>query len=355
MFNRLVIIGNYDEEKNNGPTGVIKGLIKGFKENDFLNYQMLLFEKNMKKSQYIVKILKKIHNSKDCVINVHTDGYLIPFFVFMLSLFFKQNKYYLTCHGIGLMEKQYEVPISRKNLFIEKILYKHFPNLICVSKMQKNDISKIYHRVKNVYVIENGTDAWEYKKKNAKALEKKSDLLRILTLGGLSECKGLHETLKLCKKLHDNGIKYKLDIYGSVRNEKQYTDFLEELNVLGIQEYVAYKKYIEDKSELYEIIQKYDVMLCLSRYDTFNVAILEAIALGCYCVTSEKCGASEIINSKNLGIVYDYSNDKEVISYFKSIANNQISNENFYQYENIRKHYSWKGVSRDYMNLVNYE
>lgn len=354
MPEKLVLIGNYNRGKNNGPTGVIKGLIKGFEENDFQKYELLLYEKGDNKIQYIIKVIKNVIGVRGQVVNVHTDGYLIPFIVYILSFLNRNNKYYLTCHGIGKIENERGESISKKNLFLEKILYKGFPNLICVSEMQKKDILDLYKRKKKVIVIENGTDAWNYRIDLSES--KKVGKIRIISLGGLSECKGLYELLDLCKDIQDNDIEYQMDIYGTVRDESQMTDFQGKLEKLGIEKSVKYQKYITDKQELYRTIQKYDVMFCLSKYDTFNVAIIEAIALGCICIASSKCGAADIIKRENLGMVYENENSKEILCYLKNL----LSDPNYRN--EIRKkgllletQYSWKGISKKYIDMVKYE
>lgn len=354
MYDKLVIVAGFQEDKNNGPTGVIKGLIKGFNVNGFTDYELLLYKNDESKSAYIKRMVKKIFGCKNCIINVHTDGYIIPFIVYFLTLLNKKNKYYLTCHGLSKIEKNFDVNINKKNIFLEKILYKHFPNLICVSRMQKDDIFKLYGRKDNVNVIENGTDAWDVYKVTER---KKEHLISIINLGGLSERKGLTTTLKLCRSLKDKNISFKMDVFGSKVNESQQKYFEEMVNKLDLQNEVHYVKYISNKDELYETIQNYKIMLCLSEYDTFNVAILEAIALGCICISSNRCGATDIVLKNNAGFAYsnDENNLSEIVNYIESLANCENKNICCVQYDNLKTEYSWKGISKKYIDMVKYD
>ena len=297
-------------------------------------------------------MVKKILGCKNCIINVHTDGFIIPFIAYFFSLFNDKNKYYLTCHGISKVEKEYGININKKNLFLEKILYKHFSNLICVSQMQKNDIFKLYGRKRNVSVIENGTDAWDYRKD---CINKKQ--INIINLGGLSEIKGLATSLNLCKHLKARNICFKMDIYGNNIDKTQEKRFEDMVNEFNLNKEVHYVKYISNKDELYDTIQNYNIMLCLSEYDTFNVAILEAIALGCICISSNRCGATDIVLKNNAGFAYskEENNLNEIVDYIESFANCENKNICCVQYDNLKNEYSWKGISKKYIDMVKYD
>ena len=129
------------------------------------------------------------------------------------------------------------------------------------------------------------------------------------------------------------------------------------INEFNLNKEVHYVKYISNKDELYETIQNYNIMLCLSEYDTFNVAILEAIALGCICISSNHCGATDIVLKNNAGFAYskEENNLSEIVDYIESFEKCENKNSYCVQYNSLKNEYSWKGISKKYIDMVKYD
>lgn len=342
--NKFIIIGNTVGNKNNGPAGVIKGVIAGFNEIGYENYITVLKDDNSKK--FIFKLIKVILCTENSVINVHTDGYIIPMMVLLLRIFNRKNRYYLTCHGVCAIERDFNIKIPLKNYLLERVLYRKFPNLICVSEMERKDVLKCYGRKDNVIVIENGTDAWKYVEMERSQYEKN---IKIMSLCGTSKNKGFEEFCELIRYLKDNRIEVEADVFGT----GNLLEFENRVKYYDVETEMKFNGYIDNKEQVYEKIKAHDILVCFSHYDTFNVAILEAIALGNICFCSDTCGASEIIREGKFYPIFEI-NKKNYDDLMKFIENKfeplKVTSE---KYKELKEKYSWKGIAKKYIELLN--
>lgn len=303
---KLFIVGNCYDKQCNGAANVIRNLIAGF-ENLNIDFETILVSEHFSKKQVISRVLKILLFEKNCVINVHTDGLILPFLVYLCSLLDSKNDYYITVHGSYLIESSFGRVPKKKYLFMEKIIYKNFRNMICVSEMQKKDLIFLYNRSKPTYVIPNATDAMNF----AIAKAELNELPHLLMLGGIRSEKGIWKTLQLVDYLHkEKQVLAYLDIYGNVESDSLKQEYFERLKELHLDEYIQYKGMLSNKEQVYSIIENSDFQLCLSNYDSFNVAILESIVLGCPCLCTNKCGASSFVVDTNCGIVVDNEDDE---------------------------------------------
>lgn len=78
------------------------------------------------------------------------------------------------------------------------------------------------------------------------------------------------------------------------------------VRLLNIQNNVEFLPYQENIQEFYKSI---DVLAAPSIEDTFNLAVLEAMAYGKPCIVSSNAGASEIIKDGENGFVFDIKNN----------------------------------------------
>lgn len=349
----LVSKTNFSGECLNGPTGVIYELVNQFKKRK-LDFYLLNYEPSqVSKVKYFFRLIRCILFSKDCVINVHTDGYMIPFITLILSKINKKNKYYLTVHGLQAIESKFVKAKNKKN--IEKITIQNFNNIICVSEMLKKDILNLYKRNNNIFVINNGVDSIYFNKK-FRCCEKKSNIIRFISTGGIRKRKGIFETIELFKYLKDNlrTNTCKLDIYGPIDDGIEES-FYNEIKNFNLEQNIYYKGIEKDKQLLYENYSNYDFNLCLSLYDTFNVSVIESMSVGIPAIVSNKCGAAYLIDHYQEGFIIDLnSNYKEdiyniLIDFIKNPNKFSCINENCIR--SSRK-FSWENICNQYVSLL---
>ena len=350
---KIVLVGNMCGRKTNGPRAVMQKLSETMDEMG-VETEKLFLEPGMSKIKYIIYIIISICFSRNKSVNVHTEGFLLPMLIFLISRVNRHNTYFLTVHGVYAIEAGIYGTDKSIYKYLERVLYKYFDNIICVSKMLKLNIIKVFHRKNRIVVIGNGTDAVKYSKDNAISKDGRN-CLRFISVGGINVRKGINELLELIDYLvNKNNIDVNVDIYGGIQNkdiEQAFYKYLEEHNLTDS---IRYRGYISDKQELYQLYTKYDFHLCLSRYDTFNVAIIESMVMGCPCICSNMCGAKDFISSDN-GLVVSLEDDyKTNIHNFlkKTYIDTNIYRQMCVAAKNIDEYVNWQYITKQYMDLL---
>jgi len=346
MQKKLIVIAKCFDSSTSGPANIVRGLINEF-ENEHLPYVAILFKEENSKRAFLREVVKVLREEQGAIVNVHTEGFLIPLMVYLCSIFFRKHSYYLTVHGIYKIEADMEKAYSRKYVLVEKFLYKYFQNLVCVSHMLKNDIKNMYGRMENVIVIPNATDA------HSNEIFVPRKVKEIISLGGLRRCKGIEDVLQLANVIKQRILPIHISVYGVAEENLEW--FMQQSNDKELNSIVVYRGLIQDKNELYDIIRRADAQICLSHYDTYNVAIAESLVLGCPCIATDRCGASYLIKNKRNGFVINESiaveNDFcEVTEYILSLdsATRREVEEDMIYYSNML---SWKNVVKLYSEL----
>lgn len=142
---RILIIAKCYKKDVSGPANIIRGLIRQF-DKESINYKALLLEEGMDKVSYLTSIVQELKKKDKSVVNVHTDGFLLPLFILLMSKIYRKHSYYLTVHGIYRIDKGKRA--QWKYVMLEKYIYRHFNNIICVSEMLKDDLEELYKRKK---------------------------------------------------------------------------------------------------------------------------------------------------------------------------------------------------------------
>ena len=341
---RIVIIAKCYKRDISGPANIIRGLIRQF-DKDGINYKALLLEEGIYKVSYLKQIVQELRKKDKTIVNIHTDGFILPLFIMLMSKIYRKHSYYLTVHGIYRIDKGKNS--NWKYLILEKYIYKHFSNIICVSDMLKDDLKKIYKREKNVYVIPNATDA------NSNKVFKEKSVKEIVSLGGLRTRKGIKAIMACAKEMKKTNIPFHISLYGE--DENNWNSFVEQIRKDNLKDQVEYFGNLMDKQKVYDIVRSADVQFCFSVYDTFNVAVAESLVLGCPCISSDRCGASTLIQNNFNGLVVniaeEYNNHFEkVIEFIRKLdkEKREIIEQKAKDYKEI---FSWKNIAKKYAEL----
>lgn len=349
---KVLLIGRQNQNNSNGPEAVVASLNKEFLQRNDIEYIPFLYNRESTSLNSLRRLITAILTNKNIIVNVHSSGLLIPFLVMILSKFSRTNRYYLTLHGLHTIESKLNGSYKKIYACIEELLIRHFDNIIVVSEMMKKNLEDMYNRVKNVYIIPNGcevfdaeTDVVDYENK-----------LQILSLGGLKKRKGILETIKVFSILYYKyHLNFVLSIYGPEENEytKEWlNDYLKQNNISN--EIIEYKGMIKDKRDVCTHIARSHFQIALSKYDTFNIAIAESLAIGCPVIASSLCGASYLISSPTEGLVVDLDSDnitETIYKYIKKYSNIVSNEEKRAIAQKNRKALSWRNVVDEYINL----
>lgn len=348
---KIILIGEINDfEKPTGPGTVIKNLLLEFK-NKNLNYQYInsYTTNKFQKIKLIFELIKLIFK-KNCIINVHSFGYTVPLIVYYISKINKTNLYYLTLHGIYSVEQsiEYNKAIPNKILKKEKKVISLFPNLICVSEFLKSYVAINYNRCKNVYVAYNSIDLkYDHNKKN----HLESNEIKIVLAGGISNRKSILETIDLIDYINKNtDLNVQLHVYGSICNKMLYSKFQKKFISIN-------NVYFHGKVNFSDLIMEYansHFLIALTKFDTFNLTVLEAMLQYTPAIVSNNAGVSELLTNNKNGFIIDMSKDyyNDIIDILKLV--------NTKTYENIRnnayttaKQYDTKTMLESYIDIFN--
>lgn len=246
----------------------------------------------------VLKLIIKIPFAyKGYSICVHQNGFRVPMALCMLSKVNRANDYYLVVHGIAAEESKYR-PVLPRDLKLEPKLIKKFPNLICVSKFEAGVLERLYGRTENVTVIGNGVDLPGAADLDALLAKKRSSNPPVvITTGGFEERKGCDLALfALTKYAALTGVQPRLIVCGrdsqAVGSNRALCERMAKEG--GVE--LDYRGEISDKEELMELYRESDFYAGLSRFDTFNVSVLEGAASCCVPIVSKECGAAALFD-----------------------------------------------------------
>jgi glycosyltransferase involved in cell wall biosynthesis len=357
MKKKLVIIGRVFSGKKgvNGPSSVIVSLVNELRRKN-VNFELLAYDtEKLSKFKYIKMLFKKVLFKRNLIVNVHTEGFLLPFIVYLISIINPSHEYYLTIHGIYIIQTKFtNVNIKPIIKLQERILINNFPNIICVSEMLKSDIERHFGRRERVFVVNNGVYIKQTEFKTSSIEDNKINL--ILT-GGVKKIKGVFETLEVVQYINNkaDNINTYLKVYGDCDDEHTLIEFDSAVAYMKLKEYVSYEGIIKDKNQLYEKYEKAQLNMCLSHYDTFNSAILESMAVGTPTIASTNCGASYLLHNNEDGFVIDMNETYKERIY--EIIKEYVCNEESFNI--IRKNaylaagkYSWEQAVEVYLNII---
>ena len=100
---------------------------------------------------------------------------------------------------------------------------------------------------------------------------------------------------------------------------------------------------------MYNILANCHFHIAFSKYDTFNVAIIEALSIGCPTIASNMCGASYLIKNITDGLVVDLKepNYSEIINEY--ITEYKATNK--YNKIDHSKEFLWPNIVALYLKV----
>ncbi len=225
-----------------------------------------------------------------------------------------------------------------------KYAIKNSPGIICVSKALGEEVRGLSDR--KIFVVHNVIDS----RKFIKAAPENGSSVNIGFLGGLGNAnKGLDLLLKSVSLLSYKNII--LHIGGKGRMLEDYIRMSEELGIGSICRF--YGEIVPEK--INDFYSKLNIFVLPSRYETFGIVLIEAMASG-IPVIATKCGGPEEIVTTATGLLVSKDNIvelSEAISYM-------IRNLQQYKSSDIRSYVSNKfgqkafliSISLVYENII---
>lgn len=250
---------------------------------------------------HLQKIIRKINPDI-----IHVQGTHFPYSV--IAAFFRRTYLtVLTVHGIMAKEIKFRRRISfLKNsvfLLFERYAVLKVQNIIAVSPHVKNVISDMTQS--EIQVIPNGIDF-----EAIQNIQPRKSLVQpcILFIGELVKVKGvdlLIQAIPIIKKSFPN---IRVFIGGAGPQVEELKINVKELNVEETVEFLGFVSG-DDK---YSYYKSADICAVPSRYDTFGIVCLEAMASGKPVVASNVGGIPFVVDEGKTGLLFDCGNVNEL-------------------------------------------
>ena len=191
----------------------------------------------------------------------------------------------------------------------------------------KNSYAGVETKGKTIY-LPNGYDNL-FIEKNFKIKEFKEKENIILTVGRLGTKE--KNTELLLESLKEIDLKdWKVILIGSETEEllKYKEKYFKENPEL--KEKIIFTGEIKDRKILYEYYNKSKVFVLPSKWESFGIVMVEAMAFGNYVITSNTCAANDITNYNNIGKIIQIDSKIELENSLKEAINEKVNLEEKY-------------------------
>lgn len=219
-------------------------------------------------------------------------------------------------------------------------------NIVVSSNILKNDYSKNYEiPAWKLHILPPGV---EYHEKNITLPNR--NCINFGIVAGKFGYKGGFVTLLAIQRLKKGYKNFKVKFI--IKKNKKLLTFI--AKVLGIEKYAKFLPVQKDMTNFYKSI---DFMLIPSIKESFGLVVTEAMSFSKIPILSSVCGAVDLIQDNENGMIIDYSKKEEV----KMLANKMedailLSDK---EYEKIAetanqciKQLSWENFAQQYVNLA---
>lgn len=179
----------------------------------------------------------------------------------------------------------------------EEDAYQKFDEIVGVSESVSEGIRTKFNCI-NVTTIYNILDPDLMDKVDREIVNKRNGEINIVSVGRLEYVKGYDLLIGAMSVLHKNHVKNAtLTIVGDGSQKEELTKIIQKYGLSHIIRLVGFQ------SNPYPFIKAGDLFVCPSRKEGFNIAILEAMALGKPIVSTNSAGPKEILHNGEYGIL----------------------------------------------------
>jgi glycosyltransferase involved in cell wall biosynthesis len=226
---------------------------------------------------------------------------------------------------------------------LDKIAVSYIDEILVLSHIAQGYVRRAYKRSSKV--VRSGTDIELFHKASGISVRERHGLCKdfiLLQVGNLEFNKRQVDSVKVLYYLSKNYDGIKLVFDGGGRRE----ELMMLSEKLGVRDKVLFL-HTNDDEELAKVYAACDVFLFPAQI-TWGLAVIEAMAAAKPVIVSNKCGASEIIQTNVNGIIVDHAKPEEMARHVERLINDsklrKRLGENAYEY--VRNNLSWEKYAR---------
>lgn len=271
-------------------------------------------------------------------------AYYLP--IFILSKLINIKIVFLL-HNVNKHTLKMDLDLKGYNKFrvllIELIAVKMSNIILVLSNREKNILCEHYDVKKNkIKIMSNGINLYNIKKSYNYEI---TSPLKVITVGNFTRLeKGLDFLLNSLELLD-------IEIMLTICNNKKHNRMpsSKKLNVR-----INFMPPLTE-IELRREFVKNDIFFALSRYDSFNMSLLEAMNAGLLFIATDRVGLTERFNTDFQRFVIPFGNKEVVIEKILEIRNLPINERVKWSKRIIEfsNDYSWDKVVQQYFNIYN--
>lgn len=304
--------------------------------------------KKMKKFAPWVMFLKRIPLYKYICQNAKNIDILMLFHItkcsywnaFFYKKFNPNGKIFIKADfNLGVYEKEIEKtqmkPKNLREFFRKRREIKEYAKrkkLVSMANLISYETEEAYKKMKDSYagvstkgktiLLPNGYDDLFIEKNfEIKSYDKKENIF--LTVGRLGTPeKNTEFLLKVLEKVELKD--WKFIFIGSIEDEfqKKIIDFFEKFPHKKNQ--VVFTGMIKEKNILYDYYNRSKVFILPSKWESFGIVMVEALAFNNYVLTSNTCAAKDITINEEIGEIFSIINENELIEKMSKIIDGKI-------------------------------
>ncbi|MBS5938018.1 glycosyltransferase [Clostridium sp.] len=254
-----------------------------------------------------------------------------------------KNKYnipfVITEHSSGVLQgelREHDIPML-------KDVYNNADYIISVGEKLKEVIGTYSNR--RVEVIPNIVDVERFSINRSK----EDDNFTFISISHLKENKNIDLTLKALKeviKVYDN---IRLIVVGDGPEKESLINIAKELMIDTKIDFIG----AVSRENLNNIINKADAFVLPSKYETFGIAYIEALACGLPIITS-KCGGPEDFFNENIGVMIPKCTVDELSNAMINIIENFNKFNSNYLREYVKDRFSKEVIAKSVLDVYNH-
>lgn len=297
----------------------------------------------MKEISYICKTNSKLIRPIHFIFNIWKCNVLLisglsKFHLTAAKIAKKINKkvVYLM-HGYNNIEQNFngKKVLKSKLCLFENELLKKVDKVICVSERFCEYMKKTRKDIDNKFVfVNNGIEIFRQIYKNEK---NSSDIYTVISVGGGRKVKN---NLVVCKAIEEiKNLKIKFVIIGKLGEDGEK---IKNYKFVEYYESLPHEKILKKMEEA-------DLYIQNSYYETFGLAIVEAISMGCDILLSKNVGVLSIMDDVDENVIIQ---DNENIEEVKSKIEEMLKNETKKCYIKDVNKCTWEEASRKLIKLL---
>lgn len=214
---------------------------------------------------------------------------------------------------------------------------------------QTKEMLDITIPIKTIYNFVNVNEY--YRKKNATLKEQfgiKPDEKVIIHISNFRKVKRLEDIIDTFHKIR-NRVQSKLLLVG---DGPEYSKAVQRVQQLGIEEDVLF---LGKQNSVSELLSISDLLLLLSKKESFGLVLLEAMACKVPCIGTNVGGIPEVIQHNETGFIVELGDNSQAANYAIGLLEdpemwNQFSE---YAYEYTVQTFSSEMIVKEYLNLYN--